>query len=123
MTGDAAKWPTLQVLVLEDEPLLLLDLQDMLGDLGVASVSACSTIEAAIRAVDAQAFDVALLDVMVGTQTTVALAQTLQQRGTSVGFVSGTEGDLLPPALKSCPLLRKPYTPAEFKIFFSQLAS
>ncbi|NJO22856.1 MAG: hypothetical protein HC868_07800 [Sphingomonadales bacterium] len=70
-----------------------------------------------------EAFDVALLDIMVGTQTAVALALDLQARGTSVGFVSGTDGDFLPDALKSCPLLRKPYTSDEFKRFFSQLAS
>ncbi|NJO22855.1 MAG: hypothetical protein HC868_07795 [Sphingomonadales bacterium] len=41
------KWSNSQVLVLEDEPLLLLDLQDMLDELGVASVIACPTVEIA----------------------------------------------------------------------------
>jgi CheY-like chemotaxis protein len=123
MTSDPAQWSNLRVLVLEDEPLLLLDVQDMLGELGVASVSAFPTVEAATRATDAQAFDVALLDVVIGTQSAVALALNLQLRGTSVGFVSGTDGDFLPQALRSCPLLRKPYTPAAFRSFFSRLAA
>jgi CheY-like chemotaxis protein len=123
MADDPPKWSRLQVLVLEDEPLLLLDVQDMLGDLGVASVVACPTVEAAARAVNLETFDVALLDVMVGTQTAVALALDLQTRGTAVGFVSGTEGDFLPDSLKPCPLLRKPYTAEEFKAFFSRLAT
>lgn len=122
MAGDPTQWANLRVLVLEDEPLLLLDVQDMLSELGVASVNACPTVDAASRAVGTQPFDVALLDVMVGTQTAVALALDLQQRGTSVGFVSGTDGDFLPQALQSCPLLRKPYTSAEFKSFFARLA-
>lgn len=117
------KWSSLEVLVLEDEPLLLLDVQDMLQELGVGSVVACPTVEAAARAVDLAAFDVALLDVMIGSQTATTLAQDLQARGTAIGFVSGTEGDFLPDTLKSRPLLRKPYTPDEFKCFFSQLAS
>ena len=117
------KWSSLQVLVLEDEPLLLLDVQDMLQELGVGSVVACPTVEAAARAVNLETFDVALLDVMIGSQTAAELAQDLQARGTAIGFVSGTEGDFLPEPLKSRPLLRKPYTPDEFKCFFSQLAS
>jgi DNA-binding response OmpR family regulator len=123
MASFSEKWSNSQVLVLEDEPLLLLDVQDMLNELGVASVVACPTVEIAARAVNLEAFDVALLDVMVGTQTAVALALDLQARGTSIGFVSGTDGDFLPDALKLCPLLRKPYTPDEFKRFFRQLAS
>jgi CheY-like chemotaxis protein len=117
------KWSSLQVLVLEDEPLLLLDVQDMLQELGVGSVVACPTVEAAARAANLAAFDLALLDVMIGSQTAAALARDLQARGTAIGFVSGTEGDFLPDALRSRPLLRKPYTPDEFKCFFSQLAS
>jgi CheY-like chemotaxis protein len=116
------KWSGLRVLVLEDEPLLLLDVQDMLQGLGVGTVVACPTVEAAARAVNLEAFDVALLDVVIGAQTPVVLALDLQARGTSVGFVSGTEGDFLPDALRSRPLLRKPYTRDEFKRFFGRLA-
>jgi CheY-like chemotaxis protein len=123
MTVPPKKCSRLQVLVLEDEPLLLLDVQDLLDEVGVASVVACSTVAAAARAVNLQAFDVALLDVMVGTQTAVSLALDLQARGTLIGFVSGTDGDFLPDALKTCPLLRKPYTVDEFKSFFSRIAA
>ena len=123
MADPPKKWPSLQVLVLEDEPLLLLDVQGMLEELGVGSVVACPTVAAAARAVNLETFDVALLDVMIGSQTAAALAVDLQARGTAIGFVSGTEGDFLPDILKSRPLLRKPYTPDEFKRFFSQLAS
>lgn len=116
------KWSGLRVLVLEDEPLLLLDVQDMLEELGVGTVVTCPNVEAAARAINLEAFDVALLDVVIGSQTAVVLALDLQARGTSVGFVSGTEGDFLPDALRSRPLLRKPYTRDEFKRFFSRLA-
>lgn len=122
MVGSPKDWSSLQVLVLEDEPLLLLDVQDMLEELGVRSIVACPTVEAAARAVNLEPFDIALLDVMIGSQTTAALALDLQARGTAIGFVSGTEGDFLPDDLKSRPLLRKPYTPDEFKRFFTHIA-
>src|SRR5688572_10299711 len=101
MTTVPRNMADLQVLVLEDEPLLLLDVQDMLAELGVKSVVACPTVEAAARAVNLETFDVALLDVMIGSQTAAALALDLQARGTAIGFVSGTEGDFLPEPLKS----------------------
>lgn len=123
MTGNPTGWSNLQVLVLEDEPLLLLDIRDMLGEMGLASVTACPTVEAAARAVQGQHFAVALLDVMVGTQTAIDLALDLQGRGTAIGFVSGADGDFLPDSLKVRPLLRKPYTAAEFRAFFGRLAS
>ena len=58
MTCNPMAWPNSRVLVLEDEPLLLLDVQDMLSEMGVATVTACATIEAAARAVDRQHFEV-----------------------------------------------------------------
>jgi CheY-like chemotaxis protein len=123
MTCNPIGRSSLQVLVLEDEPLLLMDIQYLLGEMGLASVTACPTVEAAIDAVQKQHFDVALLDVMIGPQTAVALALDLHGRGTAIGFVSGTDGDFLPDGLRSRPLLRKPYTADAFRMFLEQLAT
>lgn len=113
---------SLRILVVEDEPLLLLDLQEMLIGLGIGLVKACPTLEAATRSVETQTFDIALLDVVVGRDTAIGLASDLHRRGTSVGFISGTDGNFIPEELATCPMLQKPYTSDEFKSFFHGLA-
>ncbi|MGE5511014.1 MAG: hypothetical protein ACM31O_07180 [Bacteroidota bacterium] len=123
MAGNCSNWRDLRVLVLEDEPLLLLDMQEMLKGLAVQAIIPCSSVEAAREAVAAFEFDVAILDIMVGEATSTPLAIALQQKGVPVGFVSGTEVDSLPEELRSRPLLRKPYTPDAFGSFFAELAS
>jgi CheY-like chemotaxis protein len=113
---------SLRILVVEDEPLLLLDLQEMLIGLGIGLVKACLTLEAATRSVEIQTFDIALLDVVVGRDTAIGLASDLHRRGTSVGFISGTDGNFIPEELATRPMLQKPYTSDEFKSFFHGLA-
>jgi CheY-like chemotaxis protein len=123
VAGNSSSGWDLRVLVVEDEPLLLLDMQEMLKGLAVQAITPCSSVEAAQEAVAASEFDVAILDIMVGEETSTPLAIALQQKGVSVGFVSGTEVDSLPEELRSRPLLRKPYTPDAFGSFFAELAS
>ncbi len=52
-----------QVLVVEDEMLVLLNLEDMLADLGCGSVSAAATVDQALALIEEQTFDAAMLDV------------------------------------------------------------
>ena len=51
-----------RVLVVEDEMLVLIMIEDMLADLGCESVTSAATVDKAVALIDAQVFDVALLD-------------------------------------------------------------
>jgi two-component SAPR family response regulator len=52
-----------RLLVVEDEMMVLLVIEDMLADLGCLSVTAAASVEQALALIDAQTFDIAMLDV------------------------------------------------------------
>ena len=51
-----------RVLVVEDEMLVLMNIEDMLADLGCESVTAAATVDQAMALIEAQVFDAAMLD-------------------------------------------------------------
>ena len=79
----------LRVMVVEDEPLVLLELQDMLGDLGCAVAGAAATLDAAATLARTLDFDVAVLDVNLGGKMIDPVADIIEARGLPVVFVTG----------------------------------
>ena len=53
-----------RVLVVEDEMLVLIMIEDMLADFGCEFVRAAATVNQALALIDAQIFDVAMLDMI-----------------------------------------------------------
>jgi CheY-like chemotaxis protein len=52
-----------RVLVVEDEMLVMMAIEDMLADLGCTSVTAAATVDKALALIEAEEFDLAILDV------------------------------------------------------------
>ena len=69
------------VLLLEDEPLLSWDLEDMMRDAGVGEPIVLSSCSAASAWLDANSPDVAVLDIMLSDGEATTVAQTLLERG------------------------------------------
>lgn len=61
--------------------LVLLNLEDMLADLGCKSVSAAATVDQALALIAAQAFDAAMVDVNLNGIKSYAVADALAARG------------------------------------------
>lgn len=73
----------LTILLLEDEPLILMDLEFAAEDCGAKALSSASC-EAALKLIDEQgeAIDVAVLDVTLGAdETCIPVARELTRRG------------------------------------------
>ncbi|MGE4064108.1 MAG: response regulator [Rhodospirillaceae bacterium] len=79
----------LNVLLVEDEFLIALDAEEMLRDLGAASVTIASNFEDAQKHIAATKFDLAILDVNLNGQKSFPLADQLLARGTPVVFGTG----------------------------------
>jgi DNA-binding response OmpR family regulator len=79
----------LNVLLVEDEFLIALDAEEMLRELGAASVTIASTFEDAQKRISEQAFDLAILDVNLNGRKSFPLADQLLKRGTPVVFGTG----------------------------------
>jgi CheY-like chemotaxis protein len=100
----------LRVLAVEDEPLLLLDLQDMLAELRCDVVAAAARVDRALHLAGQAEFDIAVLDVNLGGATIDEVAGIIAGRGLPLLFVTGygrnADLDRLPGPVVSKPLDR-----------------
>ncbi|HJR21798.1 MAG TPA: response regulator [Dongiaceae bacterium] len=78
----------LRVLLVEDDPLICLDLEASLTELG-AIVTAATNVGKALAALDASAFDFAVLDFELGAETSEPIAQAAQARNIPFLYLSG----------------------------------
>jgi CheY-like chemotaxis protein len=78
----------LRILLVEDDPLICLDLETSLAELG-AMVTAASNVDKALQALDAAALDFAVLDFELGAETSEPIAKAAQARNVPFLFLSG----------------------------------
>jgi DNA-binding response OmpR family regulator len=96
-----------KVLILEDDPLIALDMAMTLeADLGVDVVLA-ETL-AKVATLDATSLDAAVLDINIGPHTSYALARALLNEDVPVIFASGSQKADVPEDLRNLPFLSKP---------------
>ena len=69
--------------------LVMMDLEDMLADLGCESVTVAGTVEQAVALVESQDFDAALLDMNLNGRKSDAVAEALAARGVPFAFSTG----------------------------------
>jgi CheY-like chemotaxis protein len=82
-----------RVLYVEDEPLIAMDGEAMLRELGFDDILVVLTYADAEAAIEREHFDLALMDVNLGGgRTSIALAGILAERNTTIVFTSGYNG-------------------------------
>jgi CheY-like chemotaxis protein len=96
-----------RVLVVEDEPMIRMLFEDMLGELGYTVAAEAARIEEALEATKNADFDLAILDANLNGQTASPVADALAARGTPFVFATGC-GEL-PKPYRDRPLLKKPF--------------
>ena len=110
----------LTVLVVEDEPIIALDLEDLLTDAGATPVVAGS-LAAAAEVMAKQSIDRAILDVNVSGRKSYDLARELTGRGIGFVFASGYGDAVHPPEFAGVPTITKPYGLTEIEEGFAAL--
>ncbi|HEX4893384.1 MAG TPA: response regulator [Hyphomicrobiaceae bacterium] len=100
----------IRVLVVEDEPLIALDLKEELEQAGFAVVGPAFKLSEGLELAADAAVDVALLDVNLGKETSAPVAGRLRDRNIPFLFTTGySDQALIPPDLQDVPRLSKPY--------------
>jgi CheY-like chemotaxis protein len=97
------------ILVVEDEMLNLMMIEDMLTDLGGASVSAAATVDKALALIERQVFDIAMLDLNLNGIKSYPVAETLTARGVPFVFATGYSEHALGDRYRGRPMLKKPF--------------
>lgn len=98
----------LRVLLVEDEPLIAMDLSDAIGQIGATVVQVAQSVEEALLAAKTLDFDVALLDGNLRGSPVNVVAHTLRLRSIPFCFISGYSREQLPREFQDAPLLTKP---------------
>jgi DNA-binding response OmpR family regulator len=100
-----------RILILEDDPLIALDLSQIVETMGHEVVDICDCIASARNQVDNHV-DFALLDVDLRDGKSFPVAVALQERGIPYAFVSGSRPADLPQGLREARFIAKPYSEA-----------
>ena len=112
-----------RVFIVEDEPLLVMDLEDMLTGLGHHVIAIATRIDKALQVAGNGDFNLAFLDINISGSTTFQVAALLRKRGTPFIFISGYGTDGLIDGYRSAHLLTKPISVKDLKSKISQALS
>jgi CheY-like chemotaxis protein len=94
-----------RVLIVEDEALVAMLLEEILGDCGCQLVGPVGTVPAALAAVQSERFDAAVLDVNLAGESAYPVAEVLDRRQIPFLFLSGYGQGAIPadrPRWKVC---------------------
>ncbi|HEY0854894.1 MAG TPA: response regulator [Devosia sp.] len=101
----------LSVFVIEDESLVLVNLEDMLGELGCTLVGPAMRLDQAEGMLEQAAkADIAVLDVNIGGKPVFPFAEKLAAKGVPLVLATGYGRDGLPEEWRKMTVLAKPYT-------------
>jgi CheY-like chemotaxis protein len=101
--------PAKRILVVEDELMIRMLLEDMLGELGHTVAAEAARIEEALDAAKNADFDIAILDVNLNGQPISPVADALVARGMPFVFATGYGERGLPEPYRDRPTLKKPF--------------
>jgi CheY-like chemotaxis protein len=102
-----------RILVVEDEMMVAGLLADMLTDLGCAVVGPAARVDQALAMIDAEAIDVALLDLNLNGHLSYPVADALVARGVPFVFSTGYGKGRLLADYQTFPVLQKPFHESE----------
>ena len=108
MAGASSPLEGLRFLVIEDEPLIGLDLADMLERAGAIVGPPIGSEREALRIIERDHFDGALLDANLGGRSADRVAAALTRREVPFIFVTGYGKQDLPASSGQAPVLAKP---------------
>ncbi len=100
------------VLIIEDEPLIALEMTSVLVDAGFDVIGPVGTVRHALDLLGDGRCDVVVLDVHLGDETSERVARELTDGGIKFVVVSGYSRDQIPEVFQAAPLLVKPVQPS-----------
>ena len=112
-----------RVLVVEDDMMVLMIIEDMLANFGCTAVTTAATVAQGLAAVDARAFDVAMLDVNLNGEKSYPVADALAAHGVPFCFATGYSDHAATGRHRDRPVLNKPFRYEDLAKLLSRLAA
>lgn len=108
-TPYAAEEP-LRVFLVEDQMLIAMDVEYMLEARGITDIETATSSAMALDKLKRATPDVAILDINLGSDTSIPVAYELLRRDIPFMFATGyADGIMIPPEFSHVPVIRKPY--------------
>jgi DNA-binding NtrC family response regulator len=103
-------------LVVEDNPIIAIDTQTILQDLGFSPVEVLASLSEGLQTLANHIFSFAILDVRIGDEDSIRFAESLAKGGSQIVFASGySDAETLPPTFRNHVIIGKPYTKAQLE--------
>jgi CheY-like chemotaxis protein len=102
-----------RVLVVEDEITVAMLIEDMVHELAYEVAAVVARLEDAMRLLDSDSFDLAMLDVHLNGKTVFPFAAALEERDIPFLFATAYGPRGIPEEFRQSPVLQKPFGPIE----------
>jgi DNA-binding response OmpR family regulator len=110
------------VLVVEDDCIIASFVADELNEFGYVVIGPADNLADAIAMASSSALDCALIDIALGGESALPLAQILMDRNIPFAFVTGTS-ESAEGAFRDIHVLMKPFTVAELRLALERILS
>lgn len=100
-----------RILLVEDEPLIAMELEATLASSGFEVVGPASSVEGAVRLIGQERIDAALLDANLCGEPVAEVAVALSSKGIPFAFGTGYGPEGLPEEFRDAEILAKPFDP------------
>ena len=80
---------TRTILIVEDDPFIAMDLQDTFENAGFSVIGPAASVKAGLDLIESKEPDVAMLDYNLGRETSIAIANKLDEDRIPYAFLSG----------------------------------
>lgn len=108
----------LRVLVVEDEALVAMLVEDMLGDLGCHVLGPAGSVRTALELIERETPQAAILDVNLGGEPVYPVADALKAAGVPYVLATGYGEYGVAEAYRGVPVLQKPFEQADLERTF-----
>jgi len=110
-----------RALVVEDEVLVAMLVEEMLGDLGCEVAALSTHLDEALRLAKGDNFDFAVLDINLNGTRSFPIADLLADRGVPFLFATGYGAGILPERHAKAVILHKPYSLDDLRAALARL--
>jgi CheY-like chemotaxis protein len=110
-----------RALVVEDEVLVAMLVEEMLGDLGCEVAALSTHLDEALRLAKGDNFDFAVLDINLNGTRSFPIADLLADRGVPFLFATGYGAGILPERHAKAVILHKPYSLEDLRAALARL--
>ena len=89
MQGETIETLPSRVLLVEDGMIIAMDTEETLRDLGVVEVTIAAKVSSALKELEAESYDLAVLDYNLGTESSEPVAAKLNELGVPFWLATG----------------------------------